>query len=395
MIYRGVTFKLEPTDAQATLFGQHAGVCCLIYNLCLEQRRDWWKRYQERTGDNLNFVTQSRQLTALRAECDFIRAVSQTAEQMAIKALDVAFKNFFAGRSNFPVPHRKGVNDNFSFAGREIEVKRLNRNKGAVKMPKIGWVKFRGYRPVEGRIMQATVSKTNLGWQISIGCEIDREIVHPAGAVGIDRGVAVPLMLSDGISYVLPVSVNTLTKKINAARRVVSRRKRGSKRQAAAKSRVARLCARQARIRKDWAHRTTTTISRQYGTVVVESLRTKNMTKSAAGTVEAPGRNVAQKRGLNRAILNVGWHQIETMLAYKAGHLIKVNPAHTSQACASCGTVDSRSRKNQASFVCVACGHRDNADRNAAINILNRGNTAGVEERHFVLSVETQTIQAA
>lgn len=391
MIYRGLTFKLEPTEAQSALFRQHAGVCRLVYNLCLEQRRDWWKRYQERTGDNLNYVTQARQLTTLRAECDFIRAVSQTAEQMAIRALDTAFKNFFAGRAGFPTPHRKGVNDGFSFAGRQIEVKRLNRNKGAVKLPKIGWVKFRGFRPAEGRIMQATISHTNLGWQVSIGCEIDRDITHLAGAVGIDRGVAVPLMLSDGTSYELPASVRLLAQKINVARRVVSRRKRGSKRQAIARARVARLCARQARIRKDWAHRATTAITRQYGTVVVESLRTKNMTKSAAGTIEAPGRNVAQKRGLNRVILNVGWHQIETMLTYKAGRIIKVNPAHTSQTCASCGTVDSRSRKNQAVFVCTACGHRDNADRNAAINILNRGNTAGVEEGHLGLSVEART----
>ena len=87
MIYRGITFKLEPTEAQATLFRQHAGVCRLVYNLCLEQRRDWWKRYQERTGDNLNFVTQARQLTILRAEFDFIRSVSQTAQQMAVRSL--------------------------------------------------------------------------------------------------------------------------------------------------------------------------------------------------------------------------------------------------------------------------------------------------------------------
>jgi putative transposase len=82
---------------------------------------------------------------------------------------------------------------------------------------------------------------------------------------------------------------------------------------------------------------------------------------------------------LNRAILNVGWRQIETMLAYKAARLVKAEPAYSSQTCASCGTVDSRSRESQAVFVCTACGHRDNADRNAAVVILNRGNTPGVE----------------
>lgn len=157
--------------------------------------------------------------------------------------------------------------------------------------------------------------------------------------------------------------------------RIASRRKRGSKRQAKAQRRVAMLRARQARIRKDWAHRATTGIARQYGTVVVERLRTQNMTKSARGTIDAPGTNVAQKRGLNRAILNVGWHQIETMLAYKAFQLIKVNPAYSSQTCAVCGCVDRRSRKNQSVFLCTACGHIDNADTNAASVIPNRGNT--------------------
>lgn len=125
---------------------------------------------------------------------------------------------------------------------------------------------------------------------------------------------------------------------------------------------------------------------------MVERLRTKSMTASATGTIAEPGRNVAQKRGLNRAILNVGWHQIETMLLYKAHRLVKVNPAFSSQTCASCGTVDSRSRKNQAAFVCTACGHRDNADRNAAVVILHRGNTPGVEPCRWV-GDEARTVQ--
>ena len=261
--------------------------------------------------------------------------------------------------------------------------------------PALAAVVYRGFRPVEGKILSAAVLLTNLGWQVSIACEIDRVVIHPAGAVGIDRGVTVPLMLSDGQSFTLPASVGKLAMQINAARRKASRRKRNSKRQSIAKAHVARLAARQARIRKDWAHRATTAIARQYGTVVVEKLRTKNMTASASGTIDAPGKNVAQKRGLNRAILNVGWHQIEAMLAYKAGRLIRVNPAYTSQTCQSCGTVDSKSRKNQSAFCCTACGFADNADRNAAVAILNRGNIAGMEERHLGLSVEVRTRIAA
>ena len=202
-----------------------------------------------------------------------------------------------------------------------------------------------------------------------------------------------PLMLSDGTSYSLPASVSDLDRRIRKAQRIASRRKRGSVRHAKAQRRVAALKARQARIRKHWAHEATTQIARRFGTVVIERLRTKNMTASASGTIAEPGRNVAQKRGLNRAILNVGWHQIETMLLYKAHRLVKVNPAYTSQTCSACGTVDSRGRNSQARFACPCCGFRANADHNAAINILRRNTASMIVEEGHRLSVEAITAQ--
>lgn len=370
---------------------QFAGVCRLVWNLALEQRFNHWRNFQARTGNNLNYAMQARELTKLRAEVDFVRAVHVSPQQRTLKALDQAFQRAWKGLGGYPQFKRKGVNDAFSFAGREVRVEKVNRRWSRVRLPKIGWVKFRLTRPIQGDIAEAFVNRTALGWQISIGCKIPGDDAPPPGAVGIDRGVTVPLMLSDGMSYALPRAVNTLGLRIPKAQRAASRRKRGSVRHAKANRRVAKLIARQARIRKHWAHTATTDICRRYGTVVIERLRTKDMTATASGTIEAPGRNVAQKRGLNRAILNIGWHQVETMLAYKAGNLIKVNPAYSSQTCGSCGATDSRSRKNQATFVCTACGHRDNADRNAAVVILNRGNTPGVEPCHLA-GVEARTI---
>ena len=120
----------------------------------------------------------------------------------------------------------------------------------------------------------------------------------------------------------------------------------------------------------------TTHLARTFGLVAIEELRILNMTRSAAGTVEEPGRNVAAKAGLNRAILNVGWYQFELFLSYKleetGGVLVKVPARNTSRECAECGHVDAESRKNQATFVCTACGHAANADHNAARTILNR-----------------------
>jgi putative transposase len=379
MIFRAFTFALRPSAEQMVHLDQFAGVCRLVWNLALEQRVNHWRQFQSATGDNLNYVTQARQLKDLRAEFDWIAAVSQTAQARVLKNLDAAFQRFFKGHGGFPKFKRKGTHDSFSFAGREIIVERMNRRWGRVRVPKIGWIRFRWTRAVQGSIREATVSRTALGWHISIGCLVDGDVSDNDVAVGVDRGVAVPMMLSDGTSYCLPANISALERKHRKAQRIASHRKKGSNRWRKAVKRAAAIKAKQARVRKHWAHETTTDIARRFGTVVVEKLRTSVMTKSAKGTLAEPGRNVGAKTGLNRSILNIGWHQIETMLAYKAANLIKVNPAYTSQTCASCGTVDIRSRKSQASFVCTACGHRDNADRNAAINILNRGNTPGVE----------------
>ncbi|MBB2199493.1 transposase [Gluconacetobacter sp. 1c LMG 22058] len=380
MAFRGFTYRLKPNALQEEAFLKFAGVCRLVWNLALEQRRDHWRNYRARTGDNLNYVTQARELTLLRRETDFIRAVSQTCQQYALKALDDAYRRFFKGLGGYPQPKKKGVNDGFTFNGREVVVERLNRRFGRVRLPKIGWIKFRMTRELSGKITEATISLTPLGWQISIGCkDCDARDFATDGAVGIDRGVSVPLMLSDGTAYMLPERLDVIERRARKAQRILARRKRGSNRHALARKRVAALKAKAARIRKHWAHETTTAICRNHGTAVIERLRTKDMTASAAGTVEEPGSNVAQKRGLNRAILNVGWHQIETMLFYKAHRVVKVDPRFTSQRCSCCGAVDSRSRKNQASFVCTTCGFHANADHNAALNILHRGNTPVVE----------------
>src|SRR5918998_5173577 len=106
MILRSFRYTLQPTTGQEALFRQFAGVCRLIYNLALEQRRDWWKHYERETGSKLNYVAQARELTALRAEYDWIAAVSQTCQQQALRDLNKAFANFVAGRACYPSPRR-------------------------------------------------------------------------------------------------------------------------------------------------------------------------------------------------------------------------------------------------------------------------------------------------
>ncbi|MFE1417027.1 RNA-guided endonuclease InsQ/TnpB family protein, partial [Streptomyces sp. NPDC058746] len=141
--------------------------------------------------------------------------------------------------------------------------------------------------------------------------------------------------------------------------------------------RIAGLRAKAKRRALDWQHQTTTVIARTYGTVVVEALTITNMVKSARGTIEEPGRNVAQKSGLNRSISGEAWGRTVTMLAYKTarhgGILVKVPAPGTSRRCSACSHTTPGSRESQAVFVCKNpdCGWSGNADHNAARNVLH------------------------
>lgn len=379
MINRGYKFRLYATDEQEALFGQFAGVCRLVYNLGLEQRRDWWRQYRDNTGVNISVVSQCRELTELRAEFDWIWAVSVDCEQCALRDLDRAFQNFFAGRADYPTPRKRGINNSFRFNGRECPWRELNAKWAVVRLPKIGEVRFRLTRAIPGTVKNVTITGDALGWHVVFSCEIDHATPQNFGpTVGIDRGVIHAVALSDGTFCDMPRErLKLLDRRARKQAKKLSRCKRGSNRRSAAGKLLTRTKAKAARIRLHWNHERTTEVADSYGVVVIEALKTRNMTASAKGTVEEPGRNVRQKAGLNRAILENGWYQFETLLAYKiaerGGELRKVNPAYTSQTCHECGTIDKTSRESQAAFNCGHCGHAANADTNAARNILKAG----------------------
>jgi putative transposase len=345
----------------------------------LFQREHFWRQYRGNKDHSLNFAAQCNELTALRAEFDWIYAVSVTCEEQALRDLDTAFNRFFAGITDYPTPRRRGINESFRFKGREVEVKRINRNWSAARLPKIGWVRFRDTRPMTGKLKNVTVSLNPLGWHISFAREIEHDTVVWSGpAVGIDRGVANSIALSTGELASVPIErLRVLDRRHRAAQREAAGRYRGSKRYIKSRRRAAANKSHAARTRKHWNQTKTTELVSRFGTVVIETLKISNMTASARGTVEEPGRNVRQKSGLNRSILEHGWHQFETFLTYKlaasGGTLVKVDPRNTSRTCSACGAIDARSRENQATFACVHCGHEAHADVNAAINILRAG----------------------
>ena len=138
MIHRGYRFKLKPTPEQERLFSQFAGVCRLIYNLALDQRRTHWRAFKRQTGNSISY------------EYDWISVVSQTCQQQALRDLDRACQNWFKGLAKYPSPRKKGLNDTFRFHGREVQVRKLTGKWSEVRLPKIGWVRFRDTRQLRG-----------------------------------------------------------------------------------------------------------------------------------------------------------------------------------------------------------------------------------------------------
>jgi putative transposase len=371
LLQRANIYRLEPTEEQAHRFSQWVGTCRSVYNLALEQRRTWGKAHK------IDYNRQQSEITDLRAEAEWIRDVPIHALQMAVRALDNAYQRFFMGLGEYPTPRKKFANDSFTLPDPSyLCFKRLNRNRGAVKLPKVGWVKFVGYRPLGGELRSITVSRKAGHWYVSIAWRKEAPDPIPSilPAIGIDRGVAVFAALSDG-SKIEPLNAfKAIKDKLAKAQRKLSRKVKFSANWKKQKAKISRLHRKAANARKDFLHKLSTDLAKSHGLIKLEKLQVQNMTRSAKGTVESPSTNVRAKSGLNRSILDQGWGMFAAMLSYKlpmrGGELGYVDPPYTSQGCAECGCIDPRSRVSQELFVCVHCGHTDNADVNAARNIL-------------------------
>lgn len=252
-----------------------------------------------------------------------------------------------------------------------MRVRQDNRARSSVLVPKVGWVSFKRSRAL-ACWKSYRITRDRAGrWHIAFAVIPDPIPAPGTGeVVGVDRGVTIAVVLSTG-EMTSPAGLSPKeAERLLRLQRRLARARRGSNRRRKAKTLIGGLKAREVDRRKDWVEKTSTDLARRFDVIWVENLNVKGMTRSARGTIEKPGRNVAQKAGLNRGILKSGWALLVTRLEQKApGRVEKVNPAYTSQTCNACKHIASRSRKSQATFVCVACGLQANADVNAARNI--------------------------
>lgn len=260
--------------------------------------------------------------------------------------------------------------------------RKLNRRHSRIKLPKLGWVKFRLTRSLDGEtIRSATLTRQGRHWFLSVLVEDGRQRleVHqaPGTAVGVDRGVATAIATSAGELIDRPFTTVGERRRVVALQRKLSRCAKRSANRDKTRAALAVVQARERCRRLDFCAQTAHWFAAAHAVVVLEDLKTRNMTRSAKGTLQDPGCNVAAKSGLNRAILAKGWHQFALALASSARYtgttVVKVPAAYTSQRCSTCGHVDPKSRESQAVFRCTHCTHTEHADINAAKNILAAG----------------------
>ena len=366
--------RLYPTPEQRSKIHQAAGSARYIYNMVLETNSCLYSI----SGESFNEFDANKYITKLKRHFLWLKDTHSQVLQASTKNAWTAYTNFFKGQAKFPkFKHKHNPTQSFQYP----QGVKLDHAKRRIYLPKIGWVKARGFRPWNGKIKTVTVSFDTAGYyhaSILLDDGIDHVVTKRTGPViGIDMGVAHFATLSDGTTFELPPGLAKAQAKVVLRQKQHSNKQKASHNRRKSQKKLAKAHKRVQNIRKDFLHKLTKDLSENQA-VVVEDLAIQKMQQRKAS-----------KASLNRDIATQSWGLFFTLLEYKLvrnGNLfLKVPPEYTSQRCPVCSYTSKANRRSQSHFCCRQCGHTDNADRNAAINILTAG-MAGVACQQTSLS---------
>ena len=388
--YRNVIYRLLPgSRANARRLAGQAGACRFVWNTILGQHNDAHEdaKANGEKPPSVSFFSLGKEFTSLRNEIPWLSEYSFSITRYVLKYQADAWKAFFRGEAGHPrFKSRHGSTPSFTIP------QAVTIRDDMISIPRVGPMRIRreGGNPYpEGTPVKAVIRKTAGKWYVTVCYEVEAEERPDTGVTaGVDMNVRqVAVADTTGGAEIIPApDTGRLDAKIGRNQRRLARQRKGSRRRMRTRLRLQRLQRKRANRRKNWQHQVSRRIANRASTVIVEKLNTAGMTRSARGTLENPGTKVKAKSGLNREILSTGWHGMKGKLGYKCRNLIEVNPAYTSQSCNACGFTDPENR-NDRKFECVACGHADHADLNAARNILTSG--TGVSARRGALALAT------
>lgn len=378
LVRKAFKFRLKVKSADTENHLTRAAGCMrFVWNKALSIQK---KRLDSNAG-LLSYNEMAALLVSWKIAFPFLREAPSQALQQKLMDLDRALKDAFDKTSpkRFPRFKRKfGPDQSFRYPqGFAIDGNRAF-------LPKIGWVLFYKSRTITGTPKNLTVSRHDGYWYISVQTEEDIPVpVHSSSSsVGCDFGVKRLITLSDG-TYFQPIDAYRKgQRRLAKEQRKLARMVKGSRNSRKQKQVISKLHAKIARTRLDRLHKISNDLSKNHALVAMEDLEVADMSASARGTILNPGKNVRQKSGLNKAILDQGWGEFKRQMTYKTlwrgGMAVFVGPRHTSQECSCCGFVSPLNRTVQTVFHCIHCGFTMHADVNAAINVLSRAGHARV-----------------
>lgn len=378
-ILKACKYRLKPTKEQACMLESFAGHCRFVWNKCWQMNIERLKNKQRiMYYQEMDFFSK---LWKKSEEYGFLKECPAHCIQQKLKDLEKAFLDCFdksQPNKRLPTKRKKNIHDSIRFP--QPEQIELDYNR--INLPKLGWMRFFHSRKVEGTIKNVTISRHGTRWYVSI-CVLQEQIMPtnlPTSSIGIDCGIANFAATSEG-NLIAPVnSYRNLMGRLAILQRRLAKKVKFSNNWKKVLIKIRKLHSKIANIRRDFLHKLTTCLSKSHAMVVVEALKINNMSKSAKGTLDNPGKNVKAKSGLNKSILDQGWGEFKRQLKYKLewlnGVFVEVNPQYTSQKCSQCGHSHKQNRTTQQSFCCVACNYQEHADINAAKNILAAGHVA-------------------
>ncbi len=360
IVRQGYQFKLQPTASQERTFWQYCGAVRWVYNHMLAERKAAYKA----TGKSPSAHDQIKQLPILKRqpETAWVNTVQSQVLQDAVLDLDDAFERFFRKQNGYPCFKKKhGRKQSFSYP------QGVKGEGNKVWLPKIGWVRFRKSRQIEGTIKRATVKHKASGWYVSLLCEVEKPAPKPVpvtehNSVGIDLGSIDLVATSRGEKITNQRHYRKMERKLKRAQRMKSRRKPGSRRYTKAKQRVAVLHERAANRRKDDLHKLSRQLIDENQAVFCEDL---NVIGMASGN-------------MGKSIGDAGWSELVRQLKYKAQWmgkvLLKINRYYpSSKTCAHCDYVHADLQRDERYWICPNCGTLHDRDLNAAVSVHREG----------------------
>lgn len=354
-------YRLYPRKSQIAILDQTLEQCRMTYNRVLAIRKDAWEHEQKRIG----YYETKKLLPEWKEEYPSLKNIHSQVLQDVVTRVDKAYKAFFRRIKSGETPgHPRfkqfGRYDSITYTQSGFELKNQN-----LILSKIGYIPIITHRSFEGDIKTCTIRKSRTGkWFASITIKTINPPLKTSQkpSVGIDMGITNFITLSNGEKVDNPKFFKRDERILAKAQRRLSKQIKGTLKRKQSVMIVSKIHEHIANCRNDFAHKISRQLVDTYGLISFEDLNIKDM---------------VQNKIYSKSIHDVAWNTLLQMTQSKAEEasccVVLIPPAYTSQTCSFCGYVDQDNRKSQSKFVCLSCGHSENADVNAAKNILGLG----------------------